>query len=117
VDGVVYVGGNRFGLIPEPDSFPDQDLYVFSAGADLFLRVQPSATTVHQGDLLTYAFPVWNLGLSNADHEVLNTQVPAGTTFNYIHASDTRTNLQTTPRWAKSALAGLALPKEITPTA
>jgi Domain of unknown function DUF11 len=32
--------------------------------ADLFLRVLPSTTTVHQGDLITYAFPVWNLGLA-----------------------------------------------------
>jgi hypothetical protein len=62
----------------------------FSFGsADLFLRVQPSTTTVHQGDLLTYAFPVWNLGPDNADLEVLNTQVPAGTTFDYIRISGT----------------------------
>ena len=60
-----------------------------SLGADLFLRVIPTSTTVHQGDLLTYAFPVWNLGTANADHEVLNTQVPAGTTFDYIRISGT----------------------------
>jgi hypothetical protein len=57
--------------------------------ADLFLRVQPSATSIKQGDLLTYAFPVWNLGSSNAVDEVLNTQVPAGTTFDYIRISGT----------------------------
>jgi uncharacterized repeat protein (TIGR01451 family) len=57
--------------------------------SDLFLRVTPSSTTVHQGDLLTYAFPVWNLGPDNAIHEVLNTQVPAGTTFDYIRISGT----------------------------
>jgi hypothetical protein len=57
--------------------------------ADLFLRIQPSVTTVHQGDLLTYAFPVWNLGPNNADFEVLNAQVPAGTTFDYIRISGT----------------------------
>jgi outer membrane protein assembly factor BamB len=89
VDGVVYVAGDRFSSTPEPDSLGDQDLYAFSVGADLFLRAQPSATTVHQGDLLTYAFPVWNLGPSNAVHEVLNTQVPLGTTFNYIRISGT----------------------------
>ncbi|MGC1296356.1 MAG: PQQ-binding-like beta-propeller repeat protein [Alloacidobacterium sp.] len=55
--------------------------------ADLFLRVQPSSTTVHQGDLITYAFPVWNLGPANADQEVLTTQVPAGSTFDYIRIS------------------------------
>ena len=57
--------------------------------ADLFLRIRPTPTTVHQGDLLTYAFPVWNLGPNNADFEVLSTQVPAGTTFDYIRISGT----------------------------
>jgi outer membrane protein assembly factor BamB len=78
VDGVVYIhtgGGNyAFGLGPE---------------ADLFLRIQPSATTVHQGDLITYAFPVWDLGPSNAVHEVLTTQVPEGTNLDYIRVSGT----------------------------
>jgi hypothetical protein len=60
-----------------------------SLAADLFLRIRPSATTVHQGDLITYAFPVWNLGPSNADYEVLNTEVPAGTTLDYIRISGT----------------------------
>jgi len=57
--------------------------------ADLFLRIEPTPTTVQQGDLLTYAFPVWNLGPDSAVHEVLNTQVPAGTTFDYIRISGT----------------------------
>ena len=58
--------------------------------ADLFLRIRPSATTVHQGDLLTYAFPVWNLGPGVAEGEVLNNlQVPAGTTFDYLRISGT----------------------------
>src|SRR5581483_78298 len=56
----------------------------FSIGADLFLRATPSITTVHPGDLLTYTFPVWNVGPANADHEVLMTQAPPGTTFDYI---------------------------------
>ena len=60
-----------------------------SLDADLFLRVIPTPTTVHQGDLLTYAFPVWNLGPVNADQEVLNTQVPEGTTLDYIRISGT----------------------------
>jgi len=65
--------------------------YAFSVGvdADLFLRINPSTTTVHQGDLITYAFPVWNLGPDNADNEVLTTQVPEGTTFDYIRISGT----------------------------
>ena len=58
--------------------------------ADLFLRVTPSTTTVHQGDLLTFAFPVWNLGPDIAEGEVLsNLQVPAGTTFDYVRISGT----------------------------
>jgi uncharacterized repeat protein (TIGR01451 family) len=69
--------------------FTYDDIEAFSLGADLYLRVIPSSTTVHQGDLLTYAFPVWNLGPNNAVHEVLNTQVPAGTTFDYIRISGT----------------------------
>ena len=58
-------------------------------GADLFLRVWPNPTAVHQGDLLTFAFPVWNLGPANADFEVLKTQVPEGTIFDYIRISGT----------------------------
>jgi hypothetical protein len=62
----------------------------FSFAADLFLRIIPSTTTVHQGDLLTYAFPVWNLGPDVAEGEVLSSlQVPAGTTFDYIRISGT----------------------------
>ncbi len=81
VDGVVYLN--------EADASGQMNVYAFSIGADLFLRVQPSTTTVHQGDLLTYAFPVWNLGPNNANQEVLNTQVPAGTVFDYIRISGT----------------------------
>jgi outer membrane protein assembly factor BamB len=73
--------------------FASEALLAFGLGpkvpADLFLRIEPTPTTVHQGDLITYAFPVWNLGPGNADFEVLNTQVPAGTTFDYIRISGT----------------------------
>jgi len=73
-------------------------VYAFSVGADLFLRIRPTPTTVHQGDLITYAFPVWNLGPDNAVHEVLTTQVPAGTTLDYIRISGTpRLGTCTTP--------------------
>jgi outer membrane protein assembly factor BamB len=76
VNGMVYVESGS--------------LLAFGLGsADLFLRIQPTPTTVHQGDLITYAFPVWNLGPSNAVHEVLNTQVPPGTTLDYIRISGT----------------------------
>jgi len=87
VDGVVYIRG---GFGEEPGMGEVGIVYAFSVGADLFLRIFPTPTTVHQGDLLTFAFPVWNLGPSNANLEVLNTQVPAGTTFNYIRISGTQ---------------------------
>jgi uncharacterized repeat protein (TIGR01451 family) len=78
VNGTVYIASGK-------------TLYAFGLGeeADLYLRIRPTATTVHQGDLLTYAFPVWNLGPDNAVHEVLNAQVPEGTTFDYIRISGT----------------------------
>jgi len=89
-NGRVYVGATYAGSgIVEDYAF----LFAFGlpspGSADLFLRIQPTPTTVHQGDLITYAFPVWNLGPDDAVHEVLNTQVPAGTTFDYIRISGT----------------------------
>jgi outer membrane protein assembly factor BamB len=87
VNGVLYirVGSSLTGT---------GNAYAFALGpetsADLFLRIQPSATTVHQGDLLTFAFPVWNLGPAVAEGEVLSSlQVPAGTTFDYLRISGT----------------------------
>jgi outer membrane protein assembly factor BamB len=83
VNGVVYISA----AVQPPAR---GNIYAFTLGnADLFLRIWPSPTTVHQGDLLTFAFPVWNLGPANATFEVLNTQVPAGTTFDYIRISGT----------------------------
>ena len=80
VDGVLYVTSGV-------------SLYAFGLGAadtaDLYLRIQPTPTTVHQGDLLTYAFPVWDLGPANAVHEVLTTHVPEGTTLDYVRISGT----------------------------
>ncbi len=87
-NGVVYFGSGG----PGGQSASGGNVYAFSLGrgsADLFLRIIPTLTTVHQGDLLTYAFPVWNLGPDNADYEVLNTQVPEGTVFDYIRISGT----------------------------
>ena len=82
VDGVVYVRA--------ADQFANGSVSAFSVGADLFLRINPSTATVHQGDLLTFAFPVWNLGPDVAEGEVLsNLQVPAGTTFDYVRISGT----------------------------
>ena len=83
VDGVVYLAAG--------DAGGSLDVFAISllGSADLFLRIPPTTTTVHQGDLITYAFPVWNLGPDNADFEVLNTQVPAGTTLDYIRISGT----------------------------
>jgi uncharacterized repeat protein (TIGR01451 family) len=82
VEGVVYIRGGVNGGNPGIT-------YAYSVGAGLFLRILPTPTTVHQGDLLTYAFSVWNLGPTNADFELLNTQVPAGTTFEYVRISGT----------------------------
>jgi len=80
VNGVAYLfGGEKFYAFA-PSS---------TLSADLFLRIWPSTTTIHQGDVLTFAFPVWNLGPNNADFEVLNTQIPAGATFDYIRISGT----------------------------
>ena len=54
VNGVVYVrAGDTTGN--------HQSISAFSVGSDLFLRIFPSTNTGHQGDLLTYAFPIWNL--------------------------------------------------------
>ena len=103
-NGVVYFGSNAlnastgallwsYGTAIRSPVVVNGTLYIgasaFSLGADLFLRIQPTPTTVHQGDLLTYAFPVWNLGPTNADYEVLNTQVPEGTTLDYVRISGT----------------------------
>jgi len=77
---------NGFVYIPALDHL---DAFTVNS-ADLFLRILPSTTTVHQGDLLTFAFPVWNLGPDVAEGEVLsNLQVPAGTTFDYLRISGT----------------------------
>jgi outer membrane protein assembly factor BamB len=86
-NGVVYFGSGGSG----GQSFVG-NVYAFSLGsgsADLYLRIRPTTTTVHQGDLITYAFPVWNLGPSDAYLEVLNTQVPEGTTLDYVRISGT----------------------------
>jgi hypothetical protein len=100
--GNAYIAGftasSNFPITPgafQTTSRGGGDIFVskfsFALGsADLFLRIRPSATTVHQGDLLTFAFPVWNLGPDVAEGEVLsNLQVPTGTTFDYIRISGT----------------------------
>ncbi len=85
VDGVLYVlNGVYLSGTGHIHAFA-----LNTATADLFLRILPTPETVHQGDLITYAFPVWNLGPSNADYEVLNTEVPEGTTLDYIRISGT----------------------------
>jgi len=88
VDGVLYIhSGNNSD---NPGSIVGGVFaYALAPGANLRLLAEPAPTTVHQGDLLTFAFPVWNLGPESAVHEVLNTQVPAGTTFDYIRISGT----------------------------
>jgi outer membrane protein assembly factor BamB len=82
VDGVVYLhAADSSGL--------DVDAFALGDTADLYLRAEPSPIPVVQGDLLTYTFPVWNLGPGAARHEVLTTHVPEGTTFDYVRLSGT----------------------------
>jgi outer membrane protein assembly factor BamB len=99
VDGVLYTVAGDVpscpGLSPPGSNYCSgiARIYAFSlpsaASADLFLRIRPTPETVQQGDLITYAFPVWDLGPGDAVHEVLTTQVPEGTTFDYIRISGT----------------------------
>jgi outer membrane protein assembly factor BamB len=51
VDGVVY--------LTAADSIGNLNVFAFSllGRADLYLRIRPNTTTVHQGDLITYALP------------------------------------------------------------
>ena len=92
VDGVLYFRtGNTFPP-PLPPGTPSGEIYAFGLGAEQPIcscGSGPLQTTVHQGDLITYAFPVWNLGPDNAVHEVLTTQVPEGTTLDYVRISGT----------------------------
>jgi uncharacterized repeat protein (TIGR01451 family) len=84
--GVAATTALRKGFQTSPGP---QARLTLSGSADLYLKVQPSPAQVTQGGLLTYAFPMWNLGPANADHAVLTTQVPAGTTFDFIRISGT----------------------------
>jgi uncharacterized repeat protein (TIGR01451 family) len=85
VDGVIYIrteGSIAGSYGTNVESFARD-------WADLFLRINLPTITVHQGDLLTYVFLVQNLGPANAFLAVLNTRVPAGTTFDDILISGT----------------------------
>jgi Domain of unknown function DUF11 len=57
--------------------------------ADLSVRIEQAPLPVARGGLLTYAFKIWNLGPSVANHEVLTTRVPAGTTFSKLAITGT----------------------------
>jgi uncharacterized repeat protein (TIGR03803 family) len=61
----------------------------FRVFPSVILLSTPYPTPPVQGGLLTYAFKVWNVALVAAEHEVLTTQVPAGTTFSGISISGT----------------------------
>ena len=109
--GSVFVAGGYNGTA----SFGDIELSgtgtseVYVAGlntayakqsADLFLRLYASPTPVKQGALLTFTFPVWNRGPNVAYLEELKTQVPAGTTLDYVRISGTQgLGTCTTPRY------------------
>ncbi len=97
VDGVLYTVAGDLPSCTGPEiqtnCSGNGNIYAFSlpsaASADLFLRIRPTPETVQQGDLITYAFPVWNLGPGDAVQEVLTTQVPEGTTLDYVRISGT----------------------------
>lgn len=68
----------------------DGHFYAFGLpSADLTLRSVAYPTPPLPGGSLTYAFKVWNHTSVAAEHEVLTTQVPAGTTFSSIELSGT----------------------------
>jgi outer membrane protein assembly factor BamB len=78
VNGAVYVGSD------------DSQVYSFVlSAATLDLSSVPYPTPPVPGGALTYAFKVWNKTSEPADHEVLTTQVPAGTTFSSVELSGT----------------------------
>jgi uncharacterized repeat protein (TIGR01451 family) len=85
-----YVGTASFGGTKLSGSGTSEVFVAeLNQSADLNLRVAASPTPITQGELLTYTFPVWNLGPGVATNEVLTTQVPAGTTFDYVRISGT----------------------------
>ncbi len=76
--GVLYVGSD------------DGYVYAFSLpGPGLHLSTDVSTESPAQGSVLTYTFNLWNKSSGKAIHEVLRTQVPAGTTFSSIALSGT----------------------------
>ncbi len=64
------------------------------------LRLYATPTSVKQGDLLTFTFPVWNRGPDVAYLEELKTHVPEDTTFDYIRISGT-------PGWEHAPLRAM----------
>ncbi len=57
--------------------------------ADIQLSLESLPELAVQGDLLTYTFRIWNVSGIPADLEILTTQVPQGTTFDYLRISGT----------------------------
>ncbi len=67
----------------------NRSFLISTAAASLNLSSVAYPTPPMQGGLVTYAFKVWNQSSVDAVHEVLVTQVPAGTTFSSIALSGT----------------------------
>lgn len=95
-DGGVFVAGGYQGTATFDGitlhSAGANDIFLMELGnlaAGLSLRSIPYPTPTVTGGLLTYAFKVWNQSSEKAVHEILTTQVPAGTTFNSIDLSGT----------------------------
>jgi uncharacterized repeat protein (TIGR01451 family) len=81
--------GNLYGTALNGGPNDEGAVFEILPGTGLNLISTPYPTPPVQGGSLTYAFKVWNQSSVNATHEVLTTQVPAGTTFSSIALSGT----------------------------
>jgi uncharacterized repeat protein (TIGR01451 family) len=87
-DDVYSYDGKSFAFFAQNNFDLDFKTYVYP-GAGLNLHSVASPTPPVPGGLMTYTFKVWNQSSVEAVHEVLTTQVPAGTTFSSLKLSGT----------------------------
>jgi uncharacterized repeat protein (TIGR03803 family) len=81
--------GNLYGTALNGGPNDEGAVFEILPGTGLNLSAVPYPTPPVQGGSLTYAFKIWNHSSSAAVHEVLTTQVPAGTTFSSLALSGT----------------------------
>jgi uncharacterized repeat protein (TIGR03803 family) len=86
---VLDAAKNLYGTALNGGTTDNGVVFEIMPGAELNLSAVPYPTPPVQGGLLTYAFKIWNKSSVAAQHEVLTTQVPAGTTFSSIKLSGT----------------------------